>query len=446
MDWDKIEITDEYKKAVDFLSKKTFKSRILFMSGKPGVGKSVFIKYITEVMRQQRKNIVKVAFTGAASLAVGGKTINSFFSIRVGIHDPFDVKYVGKNAKVMAKADLIVIEEASMVRADMLDEISTKLKMACGNNLPFGGKNILLAGDLFQVRPILVKEEEKIYKMLGYDTPFFFGSKELQENGYSVVVLDNIYRQKDYQLKKVLNDIRVGENLEEALNYLNENCYIDNIEESERKERDVVLCAVNRRADVINHDRLVSLEGKEYEYEARIEGDFKGKVLSPELLKLKVGAQVMITKNDNEHDIYRNGDVCVVEQCGLSSIKVRRKFDSKQITIKRDIWESIEYKLEGGKIEEEVVGTYEQFPLMLCWAFSVHKAQGMTLPSICIDIDRKESFASGQVYVALTRMTKIRGENGSNEGLTLNKKLYPSMIIVDEEVVDYYKNIEDKLI
>ena len=154
----------------------------------------------------------------------------------------------------------------------------------------------------------------------------------------------------------------------------------------------------------------------------------------------------MITKNDNEYDIYRNGDVCVVEQCGLSSIRVRRKFDSKQITIKRDIWESIEYKLEGGKIEEEVVGTYEQFPLMLCWAFSVHKAQGMTLPSICIDIDRKESFASGQVYVALTRMTKIRGDDGSNEGLTLNKKLYPSMIIVDEEVVDYYKNIEDKLI
>lgn len=440
-----IEITDEYKRAINFLEKKSFSDNVLFLSGKPGVGKTVFINYLSKKMRGEGKNVVKLGPTGTAAINVNGQTIHSFFSVNINIHDPKNVKYPSRFAKIMEKADLIIIDEISMVRADLLDEISYKLQMVMGNSAPFGGKKILLVGDLFQVRPILTKEERDIYyKLLGYKTEFFFGSKELERTNYKVLILDKIYRQKDDNLKDILNDIRVGKNVRESLEFLNNMCCPDFNPES-NVERDVTLCSLNKTAFLINEMRLNSLKGKMVSYQGKITGKFKESgVLSPVVLNIKVGSQVMITKNDNSNFLYKNGDICIVKSMSSNQINLERKIDGKRLTVKREKWETIEYDIVGGKIIEKVVGEFEQFPLMLAWAFSIHKSQGMTVPSLALEINDGEVFASGQLYVALSRIVSLSGDN--NQGLTLIKPLTERSVIVDKEVVEYYNNISDRLI
>lgn len=436
-----IEITEDYEKVIKFIEKKSFRNNVLFVSGKPGVGKSVLIHYIKSLYKKE-KNIVTVAPTGVAAINIKGQTIHSFFSLSTTISNPFTINVKEETAKILKKIDLLIIDEASMLRCDNMDKIDTKMKKACGNSLPFGGKKVLLVGDLFQIPPVVTNQEEPFLKHLGYDSRFFFNSHVFKDLDYKVIMLDKIFRQKNDFFKDLLNDLRVGKNVREHLAFLNNKYYGRNAEFS-NIEREITIVARNRVADEINTNKYNVLTTQEYKYQADKTGAFTNKILSPELLKLKVGSQVMITQNNKDCGYY-NGDICEVMHLSNSVIIVERKRDKKRFILEKGKWEQFEYSLKMDKIVQKKIGSIEQFPLMLAWAFSTHKAQGLTLKSIAIDFDKKGAFEAAQLYVALSRLVDLDGDG--SDGLTLRNPLRISSVIVSQEVINYYESIQDRII
>ncbi len=443
IDINKIDITEEYSKAEGFINKPNgIGKNLLFISGKPGVGKSVLIHYLSEKYKKS-KNIVKVANTGNAALNVEGQTIHSFFGVPIGIADVRQVNVRPHERKKLKLIDVLIIDEVSMVRSDLMDYINVKLQMARGNNLAFGGVKVLIVGDLFQLSPVAADDESKMLRMMGYKGNYFFQSHTFDDLDYSVLHLTKVKRTNDEKLKDILNDIRLGINLKESIGYLNRNHYGVNGEHV-RKKRDIVLTARNKTAHFINDKRLREIDAKERTFTALIGGDFKQKMLTPEILKLKENAQVMITTNDNKNLNYFNGDVATVIKFGREEIVVKIHRTGKVVALGRERWSSYKYDIINGSLEKEETGFFEQFPLCLGWAFSIHKSQGLTLDSVAIDLDKKGAFAAGQLYVALSRLTTLSHNEETKAGLTLLSPLRMSSVIVDPQVVEFYNSITDK--
>ena len=420
----------ELRTAWDFVENT---GRSIFLTGKAGTGKTTFLKTVVE---RSRKRPIVVAPTGVAAINAGGVTIHSFFQLPFTPYVPgakmeskFDISR--EKRKIIASIDLLIIDEISMVRADLLDAIDTVLRRFRDHFLPFGGVQLLMIGDLAQLTPVVTPEDERLLKPY-YDTPYFFSSKALQQVDYVTIQLEHIYRQQDNAFIDILNQVRKGKTTPEALAKLNSRVmgHVDNA---------IRLTTHNNIANHYNESELEKLPGRAFMFHAGIKGTFpEYSYPTAETLELKVGAQVMFVKNDPsiEH-LYYNGRIGRVVYVDDKRILVHCEGDSEAIEVEPLEWENTRYTLneETREIESEVQGTFTQYPLRLAWAITIHKSQGLTFDHAIIDAN--QSFAPGQVYVALSRCRTL-------EGLVLASPLEARAIINDERVDSYIAQQESE--
>ena len=401
----------------------------IFLTGKAGTGKTTFLK---TVRQKSRKNMIVVAPTGVAAINAQGVTIHSFFQIPPGVFSPdmqikqrFD--YSRDKRNIMRTLDLLVIDEISMVRADLLDAIDNVLRRFRNSMQPFGGVQLLMIGDLQQLTPVVTAEEEPLMARY-YDTPYFFGSHALSGVNYVTIELKKVYRQQDERFIGVLNDIRDGKVSDADLHMLNSR-YVPDFK-THAGDGYIRLTTHNRSADSYNSRQLDALNTTKHIYTAQVDGDFPA-YLEPtdSRLMLKRGAQVMFIKNDADGRYY-NGKIGYVESLGDDAVSVRSADGGDLIELTCEKWENTKYTVNEAKneVEQQVVGTFSQLPLRLAWAITIHKSQGLTFEHAVIDAQR--AFASGQVYVALSRCKTL-------EGLVLASPIPPSAVIRDRRVDDY---------
>ncbi len=414
--------------------------RSIFLTGKAGTGKTTFLR---TVMQQSRKRPIVVAPTGVAAINAGGVTIHSFFQLPFSPYVPgakveskFD--FSREKRKIIASIDLLIIDEISMVRADLLDAIDAVLRRFRDHNLPFGGVQLLLIGDLAQLTPVVTPEDERLLKPY-YDTPYFFGSKALQQIDYVTIQLEHVYRQQDESFIKILNEVRNGHPSAEALAQLNSRAIINSQFSILNSQLAIRLTTHNHLANYYNESELQKLPGRSYSYRAEIKGTFPDySYPTAETLELKVGAQVMFVKNDpsGEH-LYYNGRIGRVMEASEKHLTVYCEGDANAIEVEPLEWENTRYTLNEvtREIESEVQGTFKQLPLRLAWAITIHKSQGLTFDHAIIDAN--QSFAPGQVYVALSRCRTL-------EGLTLATPLEARSIINDQRVDSYIAQQESE--
>lgn len=416
----------------------------IFLTGKAGTGKTTFLHNLA---RATHKNFVVVAPTGIAALNAKGVTIHSQFLLPFGTYLPDTVNFQGNlqssfytrkelasrhslnsaRKKVLRNIDLLIIDEVSMLRADLLDAIDYRLRSVKGNySKPFGGVQLLMIGDLYQLPPI-VKDDEWQYMRQFYASPHFFESLALKEAGFTYIELDKIFRQSDDTFIKVLNNLRDDQCTVEDLALLNSHYREGDIEE----EGVITLTTHNYRADQMNREALDKLEGPSHFYQAEVDKDFPENLFPlPESLELRVGAQVMFVKNDtSESKSFFNGKLAIIKELGEDSICVSMEGDDAY-WLSRHEWENKKYSVnESTKdLEEEVIGTFSQYPIRLAWAITVHKSQGLTFDKAVIDVG--QAFAPGQVYVALSRLRSL-------DGLILKTKISDSVISSDRQVVSF---------
>jgi ATP-dependent exoDNAse (exonuclease V) alpha subunit len=429
MEKQKIQVTPEYKQCIKFLKRG---EKFVFVSGKAGVGKSVLIKFLQNKLRN--KNMILVAPTGIASINIGGQTIHSLFGFNTDIITPYNVKIGNGGMKeVFKKIDILVIDEISMVRADIMDGIDISLRRHRSSNEPFGGVQIVVVGDLFQLPPVVRTEEEKRFFAKHYKTEFFFSALVFQKIDFLSILLEKVFRQKDDKTVEVLNKIRINEDHRDAVAYVNRNCYGIN-QEYAHIERDITLTTVNYKAEQINNNKLRMLSNQQYTYTATIEGKFNTKMPTPEVLHLKVGAKVMFTKNSEE---WVNGTLGEVVSLTKTLIKIKINNNNKIVEVPKAIWENKKYQLDpyGEDLDSVLIGSFTQYPLTLAWAITIHKSQGLTLDNMRIDLD-KGAFAAGQAYVALSRCKDL-------SSVSLTRPIRMSDVKLDKRVVDFYKSLEE---
>lgn len=403
----------------------------IFLTGKAGTGKTTFLRTVRE---HSSKRMIVVAPTGVAAINAGGVTIHSFFQLPftpfipgARIRDRFDFSKVKR--RIIASLDMLVIDEISMVRADLLDAVDSVLRRFRDPTAPFGGVQLLMIGDLQQLTPVVRPQEEQILSQY-YSTPYFFGSKALAQISYVTIQLSHVYRQQDDVFINMLNHIREGVPTSEDLNNLNaryDGTFIPKAEDGY-----IRLTTHNRIADDYNTNELMKLPSRRYAFRAKISGEFPDSSYpAEETLLLKKGAQVMFIKNDSsgKHQYY-NGRIGHIVSIDEENIEVRCPGDEGTIKVVPEIWENTKYVLNASSktIEAKVVGTFTQFPLRLAWAITIHKSQGLTFDRAIIDAAM--SFAPGQVYVALSRCKTL-------EGLVLASRIGMSSIINDLRVSDY---------
>ena len=428
-----MEQNNELRTAWDFVEST---GRSIFLTGKAGTGKTTFLKTI---MEHSRKRPIVVAPTGVAAINAGGVTIHSFFQLPFSPYVPgakveskFD--FGKEKRKIIASSDLLIIDEISMVRADLLDAIDAVLRRFREHGQPFGGMQLLMIGDLAQLTPVVTPEDERMLKPY-YDTPYFFGSKALQQIDYVTIQLSHVYRQQDESFIALLNEIREGHPSTEALSKLNSRCQPTFIPRPE--EPYIRLTTHNNLANFYNESELQKLPGRSYQYHAEVKGTFpEYSYPTAETLVLKEGAQVMFVKNDpsGEHNYY-NGRIGRVMEASDNRLTVYCEGDAEAIEVEPLEWENMRYTLneQTREIESEVQGTFKQLPLRLAWAITIHKSQGLTFDRAIIDAN--QSFAPGQVYVALSRCRTL-------EGLVLASPLEPRAVINDERVDSYISQQE----
>ena len=386
--------------------------RSIFLTGKAGTGKTTFLK---TVMQQSRKRPIVVAPTGVAAINAGGVTIHSFFQLPFSPYVPgakveskFD--FSKEKRKIIASIDLLIIDEISMVRADLLDAIDAVLRRFRDHNLPFGGVQLLLIGDLAQLTPVVTPEDERLLKPY-YDTPYFFGSKALQQIDYVTIQLEHVYRQQDESFIQILNEVRNGHPSAETLEKLNSRAILNSQFSIPNSQLAIRLTTHNHLANYYNESELQKLPGRSYHYHAEISGTFPDySYPTAETLELKVGAQVMFVKNDPSGErLYYNGRIGRVMEASEKHLTVYCEGDANAIEVEPLEWENTRYTLNEvtREIESEVQGTFKQLPLRLAWAITIHKSQGLTFDHAIIDAN--QSFAPGQVYVALSRCRTLEG-------------------------------------
>ena len=443
-----MEQNKELRTAWDFVENT---GRSIFLTGKAGTGKTTFLKTVVE---RSRKRCIVVAPTGVAAINAGGVTIHSFFQLPFSPYVPgakvkskFD--FSKEKRKIIASIDLLIIDEISMVRADLLDAIDAVLRRFRDHGQPFGGVQLLMIGDLAQLTPVVTPEDEQMLRSY-YDTPYFFGSKTLQQIDYVTIQLEHVYRQQDASFISILNEVRNGHPSAEALAKLNSRSLTTigpNGETLQQlplpwkgsEEAFIRLTTHNSQANFYNESELQKLPGSPVMYHAVIEGTFPDYAYpTAETLLLKEGAQVMFVKNDpSAEHLYYNGRIGRVTQAEPSRLTVYCEGDAEEIEVEPLEWENSRYTLneKTREIETEVLGTFRQLPLRLAWAITIHKSQGLTFDRAIIDANM--SFAPGQVYVALSRCRTL-------EGMVLAKPLEARAIINDERVDSYIAQQENE--
>ena len=439
----------------------------VFLTGKAGTGKTTFLRRLKE---RSPKRMVVVAPTGVAAINAGGVTIHSFFQFPLAPYIPGgsfntkDEKYRFSKEKknIIRTLDLLVIDEISMVRADLLDQIDAVLRLHKDRHRPFGGVQLLMIGDLSQLAPV-VKEGEWTLLREYYRTPYFFGSHALQQTQHVTIELTHVYRQTDHTFINILNEVRENRLTAESLARLNSRVFkTDSHEDPAKSQREIFRCAQNdtakdnselsivnspfsegtirltthnATANRYNEERMDALKGVRFTFKALVTGTFpESSYPAEEKLVLKKGCQVMFLKNDSQGSRYYNGKLGVVSAIDAERICVRGFDDGEEIEVEPDVWTNARYVIdkETKEIREEIEGEFRQYPLRLAWAITVHKSQGLTFDRAVLDVNA--AFAAGQVYVALSRCRSL-------EGLVLTAPLSPSSVKTDALVTDYM-NVE----
>ena len=419
-----LELNGDFKYALDVLEK-TDKS--LFITGKAGTGKSTLLNLFRQTTR---KKIVVCAPTGIAALNVKGQTIHSLFGFPPRFILSKDIKKSGKR-KWFKKINVLVIDEISMVRADLLDAIDRSLRMNRENPMPFGGVQMVFIGDLFQLPPIVASAEEKRIFEMAYESPYFFSANVMREVEIEMLELRKVYRQENRHFLRLLDMVRLNQVDWEDLEDLN----VRYLPLFDLPGNYVTLSPRNATVNRINKRELANLETEEFSFSATITGTFDPRLYPTEkLLRLKKGAQVMFIKNDPDGQ-FVNGTIGKIIDISNNKIKILSDEGgkTKEIDASKMDWEIIKYKpgKTDNEIESEVVGTFNQYPLKLAWAVTIHKSQGKTFDKVIIDMG-KGAFESGQTYVALSRCRTL-------EGIVLKQKLQHRDIMIDNRVVEFYE-------
>lgn len=412
----------------------------IFLTGKAGTGKTTFLRRVVE---ESKKSLVVVAPTGVAAINAGGVTIHSFFQLPFtpyvpGTQSKTKYDFSRDKRKIISSLDLLIIDEISMVRADLLDAIDAVLRRFRDRYRPFGGVQLLMIGDLGQLTPVVTPEDEPIMSKF-YSTPYFFGSKALANTDYITIQLDKIYRQQDPQFVDILNRIRQGLPTADDLNALNAKCNPTFVPEPGSGY--IRLTTHNNKADRYNQARLDAINAPAHTFKAEISGTFPDYSYPTSLdMTLKKGAQVMFIKNDVSGDhLFYNGKIGEVTYIDNERIGVTCIGEDNEIFVEPSEWENNKYKVnpETNEIETEVLGVFKQYPLRLAWAITIHKSQGLTFDRAIIDA--AESFAPGQVYVALSRCRNL-------QGIVLSSAITHRSIINDHTVDTYISGQEQAAI
>lgn len=414
----------------------TSTAQSVFITGKAGTGKTTFLRRLRE---ECPKSMAVVAPTGVAAINAGGMTLHSFFQLPFAPFLPtaegkrlFFSKHKmnGGKRKVLRELETLVIDEVSMVRADILDEVDAILRhYRFRPQEAFGGVQLIFIGDLYQLSPVVQEEEWRLLSSY-YETPYFFHSHVIQEHPPLYLEFDRIFRQKHAHFIELLNQVRNNTLSQESMNML-ASCYRPDFDTSKHKEY-ITLTTHNRRADAVNDREMSLLKGKSFTYTAKVKGIFPERNFpnDPELV-LKKGAKVMFVSNDfSPMRRFFNGRIGQVTALNEHEIRVRCEGDDEDIIVPMEVWTNVRYEInpKTNQLEEEEIGTYAQYPLRLAWAITIHKSQGLTFDKVVIDAEA--AFAPGQVYVALSRCTSL-------DGLVLLTPIHRRNLMVDHEVVSY---------
>lgn len=425
-----LDINPEMQRCIELVAS----HKHVFLTGNAGTGKSTVLTYLRDKVLPE--NTVVVAPTGVAALNVGGFTIHKFFGF--GIDVTFEhIKssdYHPKNRSLMAALEVLVIDEISMVRADMLDYVDQALRRyGPQKGKPFGGVQVLLIGDLAQLPPIVSKQDERDFLDSHYKSEFFFDSHVMNKIEYTIVELKNIYRQSDREFIEVLNAVRRNQVQDGHYKLLDSLVHPEF--EPEKDDFYITLTTTNKKADEINVRKLNELTTPLHHNAARIHGQFSSKDFpTSDQLEFKVGAQIMMVANDGEAR-WANGTLAVIQDIDTSDKKagsiVRVKiFGSENIyDVHQHTWEVLTPAFRENKLQYDVAGTFIQFPFTLAWAVTIHKSQGKTFDRVIVDLSTK-AFSPGQIYVALSRCT-------NSSTLILRQQVTPSEISVHEQIAKY---------
>ena len=418
----------------------------LFVTGKAGTGKTTFLRYIKE---NTFKKMIVVAPTGVAAINAGGVTIHSFFQLPFGpfvsngisgayrqqpVTDPHtllkNIRLTANKRQLLQELDLIIIDEVSMMSCDMLDAIDHVLRhFRRRPHIPFGGVQMLYIGDLFQLPPVIKTEEWAPLKE-HYKSPFFFDALAIKQSPPVYLELKKIYRQSEVSFIGLLNNIRNNKVTKPDLDLLDMFYHPDFL--PEQKDNYITLTSHNARAEYINSRELEKLEGPVANFNGEIKGDFNEKALPAEMrLKLKEGAQIMFLKNDKgENRKFFNGKIGKISRITEGDIFITFPGERAEVQLEKETWKNIKYAFNEtkNKVEEEEVGTFTQYPIRLAWAITIHKSQGLTFEKAIVDAGA--SFAAGQVYVALSRLTSLKG-------LVLYSKIAAESVSTDPRVISF---------
>ena len=415
MDW--VQLTDEFNSIIYNIN---HSQNNYFITGKAGTGKSTLLQYLNSTLT---KKCILLAPTGRAAINIGGQTLHSFFYLDSAVLQPKD--YSVKKINKLKNIDVIIIDEVSMVRADVLDAINEIMKNTLNSSLPFGGKQVIMFGDPFQLPPVVPSSQE-VYKYFSefYDSPYFFDSKAYCQAEIVSIELTKVFRQNDEYLIKILNRIRNNSYSTEDIDEINsrvEDVCLDN--------NKIILTPYRKKAELLNKRGLAEIPSQEKYFRAEVNGKINTKNIPvSETLILKEGAKVMFVRNNNP--LWVNGTLGVIEEIYRNEIVVN--IDGSLHSVEPEVWEQYQYSYDEERqgLKKHVVGTFTQIPLILAWAITIHKSQGATIPSVHIDLDRG-SFDHGQTYVALSRTEDI-------SDISLSAPIKKEDIKVDPRVKDFY--------